>query len=169
MANLKPLLKPGKMTNHETPESLFWLLYMEFGPFTLDVCADATNHKLAEYFDIEDNGLAQTWSGICYANPPYGREIIHWVHKARIEARDERATTVMLLPARTDTQWWHKEVMLFAKEICFLEGRVKFVGNEHGAPFPSVVVVFAPWGTNPTRDIERWPIVSRLVVPKGAR
>ncbi|SHJ64952.1 DNA N-6-adenine-methyltransferase (Dam) [Desulfofundulus thermosubterraneus DSM 16057] len=78
-------------------------------------------------------------------NPPYGREIGRWVENACNEAR--RGTVVVaLLPARTDTRWWHRYVMR-AVVIRFVEGRLKFGGAENSAPFPSAVVVFTPGKT----------------------
>jgi len=89
-----------------------------------------------------DDGLEQDWTGVCWCNPPYGREIEKWVKKAYISAI-EGATVVMLLPARTDTRWFHD--WIYGKtEIRFIRGRLKFGGAEHGAPFPSMVVVFRP-------------------------
>jgi hypothetical protein len=53
---------------------------------------------------------------------------------------------VMLIPARTDTAWWHDYVVK-ADEVRFLRGRVKFVKpgvKSDAAPFPSAIVVFRP-------------------------
>lgn len=74
-------------------------------------------------------------------NPPYGREIGRWMRKAW-ESAQQGALVVCLVPARTDTAWWHDYA---AKgEIRFLRGRVKFGNARNGAPFPSAVVVFRP-------------------------
>lgn len=124
-----------------TPWPLFRSLEAEFGPFDLDVCATPDNAKVARFFTQADDGLKQKWEGRCWMNPPYGREIGKWVAKARYEAR-HGATVVCLVPARTDTAWWHDNVP-DAKVVRFLRGRVKF--NDAGpAPFPSAVVVFGP-------------------------
>lgn len=118
-----------------TPQSLFNELDAEFG-FTLDVCASDDNTKCANYFTKEHDGLAQDWAGyMCWMNPPYGREIGKWVAKA------SRHNCVCLLPARTDTKWFH-EYIYHKAEIRFLKGRVKFGNAKCGAPFPSMVVVF---------------------------
>lgn len=69
----------------ETPQSFFDALNEEFG-FETDVCALPENAKCARYFTPEDNGLAQTWTGVCWCNPPYGREIGKWVQKAAMSA-----------------------------------------------------------------------------------
>jgi site-specific DNA-methyltransferase (adenine-specific) len=125
-----------------TPQDFFDKLDAEFG-FALDVCALRENAKCKRYFTPEVNGLVQEWRDVCWMNPPYGREIGRWVAKAFESARNG-ATVVCLLPARTDTAWWHDYVMQ-ACEIRFVRGRLRFGGAESGAPFPSAVVVFRPW------------------------
>lgn len=129
----------------ETPQEFFDRLDAEFH-FDLDVCATAENAKCARYFTPEEDGLAQEWGGTCFMNPPYGREIGKWVRKAYEEAQ-KGATVVCLLPARTDTAWWHDYVMR-AVEIRFIRGRLRFGGAANGAPFPSAVVVFRPGGNH---------------------
>ena len=72
-------------------------------------------------------------------NPPYGRSIGQWVSKA-YEASQTGATVVCLLPARTDTRWWHTYAM--KGEIRFIKGRLKFGNAKANAPFPSALVIF---------------------------
>lgn len=122
-----------------TPQALFDELHTEFG-FTLDVCALPENAKCGRYFTPEIDGLKQSWVGQCWMNPPYGRTIGKWVRKA-YEAASQGATVVCLLPARTDTAWWH-EFVIKADDIRFIRGRLRFGTAESGAPFPSVIVVF---------------------------
>lgn len=124
----------------ETPQDTFDKLAAEFGPFTLDVCATSDNAKCQRYYTREDDGLAQPWDGVCWMNPPYGRGIKAWMRKA-YEASRSGATVVCLVPARTDTAWWHDYAM--KGQIRFLRGRLKFGGAANSAPFPSAVVVFA--------------------------
>ena len=133
----------SKRDDWETPLSLFEGLRAEFG-IELDVCALPGNAKCPAYFGPEEDGLAQRWQGVCWMNPPYGRAIGEWVRKAWASA-EQGATVVCLLPARTDTAWWHEYVQK-AAEIRFLRGRVRFVGAERSAPFPSAVVIFRPKG-----------------------
>ena len=88
-----------------TPPEFFAELDAEFG-FDLDVCASPENAKCEKYYTPADDGLVQPWRGRCWMNPPYGREIGKWVRKA-YESHLEGAMVVCLLPARTDTRWWH--------------------------------------------------------------
>lgn len=128
----------------ETPQWLFDSLHTEFG-FGLDVCATADNAKCERYYTKAEDGLAQDWSGVCWMNPPYGREIGRWIEKA-YESSLGGVTVVCLLPSRTDTKWWHEYVM--RGEVRFLRGRLKFGGSKNSAPFPSAVVIFRGGGVD---------------------
>ncbi len=121
-----------------TPQEFFDALNAEFS-FETDVCALAENAKCLRYFTPEVDGLAQEWRGVCWMNPPYGREIGAWMRKA-FESSQAGATVVCLVPARTEMAWWHD----YAKkgEVRFVRGRLKFGGHANSAPFPSAVVVF---------------------------
>lgn len=122
-----------------TPQDLFDK-YNSLYQFDLDVCATPQNAKCKDYFARADDGLAQVWQGTCWMNPPYGREIGLWVHKAYRSSKDG-ATVVCLLPSRTDTKWFHDYCLPYGK-IEFLRGRLKFGGAKNPAPFPSMIVVF---------------------------
>jgi len=123
-----------------TPQDTFDALNAEFGPFDVDVCAVAGNAKCARFYTPETDGLAQDWApSRCWMNPPYGRTIARWMCKAWEESL-RGATVVCLVPARTDTAWWHDYAM--KGHIRFLRGRLKFGNAKHSAPFPSAVVVF---------------------------
>lgn len=122
-----------------TPQALFDELNTEFR-FTLDPCSTHVNAKCAKHYTKSDDGLAQSWGGeTVFCNPPYGRELPKWVRKCYEEAR--RATVVMLIPARTDTRWFHDYIYNKA-EIRFIKGRLKFGDSKNSAPFPSMVVIF---------------------------
>ena len=125
-----------------TPQDFFDNLNTEFN-FDIDVCATPENTKCNKFFTEEQDGLSQSWRGTCWCNPPYGREIEKWVSKAYISCKEYGATVVMLLPARTDTKWFHKYIYHQA-EIRFVKGRLKFGGAINSAPFPSMIVVFRP-------------------------
>lgn len=121
-----------------TPQWFFDKLNEEFC-FDTDVCAAPENAKCKHFYTKQDDGLSREWTGVLWMNPPYGREIGKWVEKARKSA-DSGATVVCLLPARTDTKWFHDHIYGIA-EIRFVKGRLRF--NDSGpAPFPSMVVVF---------------------------
>ena len=121
-----------------TPKLFFEELNKEFN-FTLDPCATDENHKCKKYYTKKDDGLSKSWGGVVFVNPPYGREIYKWIEKAYNENL-KGATIVLLLPARTDTKWFHN--FIYKKhEIRFLKGRLKFNDGKQAAPFPSMVVV----------------------------
>ncbi|HEX6700893.1 MAG TPA: DNA N-6-adenine-methyltransferase [Gaiellaceae bacterium] len=125
-----------------TPQAFFDRLDAEFN-FTLDVCASEANAKCSRFFTQRENGLDQPWGRErCWMNPPYGAPIKAWLAKA-LEASLSGALVVCLLPARTDTRWWH-EFVERASEVRFVRGRIHFGDAEHSAPFASVVVVFRP-------------------------
>ena len=126
--------------NWATPQWLFDKLNEEFG-FTLDPCASKDNAKCARFFTKEDNGLTQNWGGVIFCNPPYGKEIGKWVAKCAEEAKKPDTICVMLIPARTDTKWFH-EYIYHKAEIRFLKGRLKFGDSTNSAPFPSMIVIF---------------------------
>ena len=114
-----------------TPKGVYDALDAEFH-FTDDPCP--------LYGASSEDGLAREWGSSTFVNPPYGRAIGLWTEKARKEAGGGK-TVVMLIPSRTDTQWWHRDVMT-ADEIRFIKGRLKFGDAKNSAPFPSAIVVF---------------------------
>jgi phage N-6-adenine-methyltransferase len=122
-----------------TPQNLFDALDRIFH-FTLDVCATSANAKCSAFYTREQDGLSQPWRGTIWCNPPYGRAIPRWVERA-FEAARAGATVVMLVPARTDTAWWHNYVRR-ADTVTLLRGRLKFGGTKNSAPFPSAIVTF---------------------------
>ena len=135
----------------ETPQPFFDKLDSEFH-FTLDPCATDKNHKCLKYFTKKDNGLEKSWGNHrVFVNPPYGNVIPKWVKKCHEESL-RGALVVMLIPARTDTRWFHDYCM--RGEIRFIKGRLGFINRtlpsykEDGkftiskAPFPSAIVIF---------------------------
>jgi len=113
-----------------TPERVYAALDAEFH-FDLDPCPLGGN--------IDGTApLFVNWRGRrVFCNPPYGRGIRPFLERAR-----EADVAVFLLPAKTDTRWFHELVLPCAKEIRFIKGRLVFKGAKHNAPFPSMVVVF---------------------------
>ena len=139
---LSSTLFSSKKLDWETPLELFEALDREFG-FDLDVCATADNAKCARYYTPEQDGLKQRWEGVCWMNPPYGRDIGKWIRKAYEESL-RGATVVCLVPSRTDTSWWHDYCL--KGEIRYIRGRLRFGGARANAPFPSAIVIFRPDG-----------------------
>jgi len=173
--NTRDVMFSSGKDDHETPDDLFLELHKEFD-FQLDVCATKENTKLLTFISPAENGLTSIWSERNWCNPPYSKPeracvssctkktcikrgyhlaedkpgCIDWVAKAYHE-RKLGKLTVMLLPVRTDTKYFH--LYIWDKEnhrpkpgieIRLIEGRLKFKGSKDMAPFPSMVVVFKP-------------------------
>lgn len=125
-----------------TPQDFFNELDKEFR-FTLDPCATHENAKCNKYYTIEEDGLKQSWQGqIVFCNPPYGKVINDWVKKCYEESKKPGTVVVMLIPARTDTKYFHNYIYNKARDIRFIKGRLKFGNSKNAAPFPSMVVIF---------------------------
>jgi len=143
MRNLKAMLSSNDM-DWETPQDFFDKLDEEFH-FTLDPCATPKTAKCKKFYTKEDDGLVQSWRGeIVFCNPPYGSAIKHWVKKCYDESQESNTIVVMLIPARTDTIYFH-EYIYHKAEIRFIKGRLKFGGKQKGsgpAPFPSMLAIF---------------------------
>ena len=140
--------QPAQRQDWETPQALFDQLHREFH-FTLDVCASKENAKCRSFYIRDALSLpwnhhpGKDWSGWWWCNPPYGRGLDQWITKGVSERRG-----VMLVPARTDTRWFHDHLWDQAQhqprpniELRFLKGRLKFVGASASAPFPSLVII----------------------------
>jgi len=139
------MINQGMMTSNtsewETPQDFFDEVNKEFD-FGLDACATRENAKVTPFYSKLTDGLEHDWDWASggkwtWMNPPYGREISKWVEKA------SHHKTVCLLPARTDTRWFHDHIYGKA-DIRFLKGRLKFGGSKNSAPFPSMIVIFNP-------------------------
>ena len=131
----------SKSTKWATPQDFYDELNKVHN-FTLDPCASDKNHKCKKYFTEKDDGLAQSWAAeSVFMNPPYGRDIKKWLKKAWQEGQKSGTKVVCLIPARTDTKYWHDYCMNAAK-IHFIKGRLKFGDSKNSAPFPSALVIF---------------------------
>lgn len=142
-SNFNDGMRSSATAEWSTPADVFEEISGIFGPFTLDPCATVENHKAPRFYTIESDGLAQDWSGErVFMNPPYGRQIGKWIEKAATS----QAHVVCLIPARTDTAWWHDYIgdglVWKASTVLFWRGRITFEGAKYNAPFPSAVVVF---------------------------
>lgn len=130
MSKINKGLFTSKTDNWATPQDYFDTIDKEFH-FTLDPCADENNHKTPKYYTKKDNGLTKDWSGQrVFCNPPYGKEISKWVEKAYREGTKDHTLVVLLIPARTDTKYFHNFILNRA-EIRFVPGRLKFGGGTH--------------------------------------
>ena len=128
-----------------TPRDFLARMASTFGPFDLDPCALPSSTAAPRYFTPTVDGLTQPWTGRVWMNPPYGRGIGAWTLKADRETWSGRADIVVgLVPARTDTKWWHRDVIGAASAVYFVRGRLTFGDATACAPFPSAVVVWRP-------------------------
>ena len=133
----------------QTPTEVLEVLYKAFGTFDLDPCSPTTNRAIAPvkarvYYTESDDGLSLPWHGTVFINPPYGRGLKEWVAKAKAEVLCGNARTVVaLIPARTDTRYWHEHVAGNAT-VFFLRGRLSFGTIGEAAPFPSAIVLWGP-------------------------
>lgn len=124
-----------------TPQDLYDRLNEKYH-FNLDPCATKENAKCVKFYTLEDDGLKQNWGGRrVFCNPPYGREIGKWIRKCSEEAQKPGTIVVALLPARTDTRWFH-EFIKDKTDVEFIRGRLKFGTSKNSAPFPSMIVKF---------------------------
>lgn len=124
-----------------TPREFFNKLNEEFH-FTIDLCADNTNHLVERYFTKENSCLDAQFTGeTVFCNPPYGRKNTAVFVKKCSELAKMGNTVVMLIPARTDTAAFH-DYIYHKAEIRFVRGRLHFDNSKNAAPFPSMVVIF---------------------------
>ena len=133
----KSVFLSSQTVEWSTDDAFFEQVNREFN-FTVDVAADSTNAKCERFYDIDSDGLMQNWDGeTVWCNPPYGRRIADWIYKAAVS----EATTVLLVPARTDVKWFH-EIVIPHAEVRFIKGRLKFGNSKDNAPFPTMLVIF---------------------------
>jgi site-specific DNA-methyltransferase (adenine-specific) len=138
---LEKALFSSKSDEWGTPQALYDELNRRYH-FELDPCATDSNHKCERYFTKEQDGLSQSWGGYrVFCNPPYGRQIGQWVKKCAEHGKEHLA--VMLIPVRTDTQWFHEYIYNKPNvDIEFIKRRIRFSNTSCDAPFPSMVVIF---------------------------
>lgn len=136
---MNKVLFSSRSDEWETPIDIYNKLDAEFH-FDLDPCSTDSNHKCDKYFTKEINGLSKNWGGRrVFCNPPYSN-ISEWVEKAYRESQQDHTLVVLLIPARTDTRYFH-DYIYQRSEIRFIKGRLKF-SEKGSAPFPSMIVIF---------------------------
>jgi site-specific DNA-methyltransferase (adenine-specific) len=140
---------------YSTPSDLFEWINKRFN-FTVDVCADKSNHKCQRYYTEESNGLLQSWKDeVVWCNPPYNQTKL-WILKGICEIENNDCETIAyLIPARVETKLWQETIAPFTSKIIFLKGRLKFSGNKNSAPFASALVIFTqPWNDTYRTKVE---------------
>ena len=148
----RDVLFSHKSDSWSTPQWLFDKLNSRCN-FTLDPASDDTNAKCQKHYTLNEDGLSQDWKGeTVFVNPPYSKTY-DWVKKAHTEAKDNGVTTVMLLPARVDSRWFHEFCLdpILVKSLTFIKGRLKFGSSKNSAPFPSIIVEFGSPNKTPTQ------------------
>jgi len=131
----------------DTPKEVLAPLSSVFGGFDLDPCSPTSGRtapvRAQVYYTQDDDGLSLPGFGRVFCHPPYGRSLSRWTAKANAEVEQGNAAVVVgILPARLDTQYWHRDVAGSAR-VFILKGRLKLGEAEHVAPLPSCLVV---WG-----------------------
>ena len=133
----------SKKSDWCTPKNIVDLV-QQFRTIELDPCSNPNSIVGAlETYSLENNqdGLALLWKSFNYVNPPYSKgKLIKWVAKAESEYVQNCVESIVLVPARTDTKWFHKHCS--QNTICFIKGRLKFLGAPSSAPFPSMLVYY---------------------------
>lgn len=131
----------SKSHEYETPLEIFEPLQKEFD-LQLDVCSTNENKKCGLNFTKEDDGLTKDWNKNFWMNPPFGRQIKKWVQKAQEESFKHKVNGVLILPVRSNTQWWHKHIIDVGAEVRFLKGEIKFSGHERGLWLPFAIIIY---------------------------
>lgn len=132
----------SKCSSWNTPVEVFEY-WNDVFQFELDAAASSENALCKSFYSIDDDSLSKRWTDFfsVWCNPPYGRDLYKWIRKA-FHSSLNGTNVVLLLPARTDTKWFHEIVLPYAYEVVFIKGRLKFSGSKHNAPFPSMVIIF---------------------------
>jgi len=123
-----------------TPQEIIRLVVTFLGGVDLDPCSNShetPNVPARTLYTKDDDGLAHTWLGKVYLNPPYGSEIGLWTSKLVNSYPHEVEEAIALLPGRIDTAWFQP---LYAHPMCNIRGRLQFENAQYSAPFPSVIV-----------------------------
>lgn len=118
--------------------------------FTIDIAANRKNTLCKKYYSQKDNALTKDWKGVAWCNPPYSLSA-EFIKQAAIVASVGRGSTFLLVASRTDQEWWKMTRTAYAR--LWIRGRIKFVGSDNSAPFPSVIIVFKNGYQGPPKDI----------------
>lgn len=143
----KSLHFSSEMMTWRTPPEIFNPLHAEIN-FDCDICASPGSNLLPNYVSPDMDALSPIpWAAYgnrLWMNPPYGRALSKWMARTHAEWLNGLDITC-LIPARTDTAYWHDYVMQ-ADEIRFVRGRIRFLDESgqatNAAPFPSAIIRF---------------------------
>lgn len=127
----------------ETPKWLFDKLNEVFD-FKVDLAASESSSKCSVYcddfFSMTQEDFAEVNRGYnwCWCNPPYAPHLLNWCQDLPTKVNH----AVLLIPASTGNQWWHRFVWPKATYVCFIKGRLIFEGAPQVAQFDSALVIF---------------------------
>ena len=148
MNRLAPPMSSAR-SDWNTPDVVLELA-RQMGPIALDPCSNETSIVGATVewrLERDGDSLMRPWpaTGMVWVNPPYGRSVGLWTSRCRDYAWVSGGEAIALVPARTDTTWWHRDcVPPKSDAVCFWKGRLTFLGAPASAPFPSALVYWGP-------------------------
>ena len=161
----------GAMGSHQDASSGHdeWLtppdVLAALGPFDLDPCSPIRRPwpTAREHYTIADNGLAQSWHGLVWLNPPYSTAS-KWL--AKLAAHDDG---MALLFARTETQLFFRHVWPHASALLFLEGRLHFhhVSGRRAADNCGAPSVLVAYGARAADELAGTALAGQLVAPSA--
>jgi site-specific DNA-methyltransferase (adenine-specific) len=131
----------SKSGEYETPNEIVEPLKKEFD-LELDVCATRENTKCEFFFTKEDDAFSKEWNKNFWMNPPFSKDLKKWVQRAYKQSLKHKVIGVLILPVRSNTNWWHKYIIDTKAEVRFLKGETKFVGHKRGLWLPFAIVIF---------------------------
>lgn len=142
MADLAPLMA-SESQEWNTPEEVLRPV-RAFDAIGLDPCSNERSIVGAAVewrMERDGDSLLRCWAGLglVFVNPPYSHHLRAWMAKCGSSG----AEVIALVPARTDARWWQEHAGM-ADAICFWRGRVRFLGGEASAPFPSALPYWGP-------------------------
>jgi hypothetical protein len=112
--------------------------------------------KAQQFFDAEQNGLEQKWSGNVWMNPPYSQPLIAQFSDAITKkfSEGEIDQACVLVNNGTETGWF-QTILDAASAVCFIKTRVRFIdpsGKPSGAPLQGQTVIYIGDNTGAFND-----------------
>ena len=122
----------SKSQTHITPQRVYEIIKETWGYSQnemFDPCP--ANYNKDQY--ATPNGLFGDWQNVNYVNPPYEvKTLTKFVEKAIIEAKKGRVS-IMLLPTKTDQDWFHDLIIKNYYQIKYIRKRLKFANHNQSS------------------------------------